>query len=260
MAPPGFAFGSSPRALMINSCRPFGVIRTDDGIQPVGTNPSARPARGVLTSKTATLLLLALATNSVLPSGDSARLSGVEPGGSSGAKDDRRVSTPRPVSVSMTVTVLRPPLETKRWRPSGESSISFGCSPASQRALRRPSVAFSTATADVPHRLAYTRPWRASQATASGSSSSIKDCPLGPSLGAAVGSRASGWPGSGGGAPSDVLQRRPPVARSTHTSSLLKSRLTTAAWPSGDSATPAATPRPDAGPIRTSGRDSSRPA
>ena len=54
------------------------------GYQPVGRNPATRPCPGVRTSATATVLLSALATRRVEPSGERPRELGVEPGGAFG--------------------------------------------------------------------------------------------------------------------------------------------------------------------------------
>src|SRR5262245_44627243 len=104
--PFGLAFGALPLPLAISSFLPSGVMRTEVGYQPVGINPSARLRPGMATSKTATVLLLALATNKVFSSGERARLFGVEPGGQSGKSAGQTVSTGRPVSVLMMVTVF----------------------------------------------------------------------------------------------------------------------------------------------------------
>src|SRR5262245_35479387 len=54
------------------------------GYHPEGTQPSTSLAPGFSTSTIATVLLSALATRSVVPSGDSDRLFGVVPTGESG--------------------------------------------------------------------------------------------------------------------------------------------------------------------------------
>src|ERR1019366_5515248 len=95
-------------------CRPSGVTRTEVGYQPTGINPSAWLLPTALTSKTATLLLQALATKSLVSSGDNARLFGVEPGSEVGANDASSVSTVLPEAVSKTVTVFRLALATNK--------------------------------------------------------------------------------------------------------------------------------------------------
>src|ERR1039457_4297518 len=82
--PWGLALEERPLPLATSRCRPSGVTRTDVGYQPTGMNPSERLFPGFATSKTATMLLLAFATKSIFPSGDSARLFGVDPGGAWG--------------------------------------------------------------------------------------------------------------------------------------------------------------------------------
>src|SRR5262245_53019418 len=101
-----------PLPLVTSSRRPSGVTRTDVGYQPTGMNPSERLAPGELTSKTATLLLSAFATNNVRSSGESARLFGVEPGGRPGRSDAVSVSRTLPLSVSITDTLFRAALAT----------------------------------------------------------------------------------------------------------------------------------------------------
>ena len=82
--PRGLGLGITPLPLATSKCRPSGVTRTEVGYQPTGMKPRERLFPGVPTSKTATVLLSAFATNSVRSSGVSARLLGVEPGGACG--------------------------------------------------------------------------------------------------------------------------------------------------------------------------------
>src|SRR4029077_1056524 len=103
----GFALGTMPLPLAISSFFPSGVTRTEVGYHPVGMHPKERLFPGVLTSKTATMLLSALATNNIRSSGDKARLLGVEPGGASGYNAAKIISIDLPDSVSKTLTVLR---------------------------------------------------------------------------------------------------------------------------------------------------------
>src|SRR5271156_6130024 len=103
--PCGLAFGVPPLPLATSRRLPSGVTRTEVGYQPVGIKPSDRLRPGTRTSNTATVLTLALATNNVFSSGDSARLLGVAPGGSPGWKAAQMVSRTWPVAVSNTVTV-----------------------------------------------------------------------------------------------------------------------------------------------------------
>src|SRR3954452_10577713 len=71
----------NPLPLVTSSCLPSGVTRTEVGYHPTGMKPMGRLRPSLLTSKTARLLLQALATNRVCSSGVDARLLGVEPGG-----------------------------------------------------------------------------------------------------------------------------------------------------------------------------------
>ena len=82
--PAGFAFDALPLPFAISSLLPSGVSRTEVGYQPVGMKPIDRLWPRTLTSQTATVLIFALAMNSVRPSGESARLLGVEPEGDCG--------------------------------------------------------------------------------------------------------------------------------------------------------------------------------
>src|SRR5579863_5887404 len=79
--PLGFAREASPFPFATSKRFPSGVTRTEVGYQPTGMKPSDRLLPMIETSKTAMLLLHALATNNVFSSGDKARLLGVEPGG-----------------------------------------------------------------------------------------------------------------------------------------------------------------------------------
>ena len=146
-------FGSRPFPLATSKRLPSGVTRTEVGYQPTGMKPSERLAPGCETSKTATLLLQALATKSRRPSGESARLFGVEPGGECGCSAALRVSSGRPVAASSTVTVLRLALATNSRAPSGASTSSFGCSWVGQTAVTARDSRSITATCDLAHRL-----------------------------------------------------------------------------------------------------------
>ncbi len=74
--------------------------------------PSGPLAPGSLTWTTARLLVLALATNSIDSSGESASELGVLPEGALGSMAVPIVSTALPASASITVTVLRLALAT----------------------------------------------------------------------------------------------------------------------------------------------------
>src|SRR5262249_25284159 len=101
-----------PFPLATYRVRPSRATRTEVGYQPVGMNPGGALARGSLTFTTGRLLLLALATNSTEPSGESASELGVLPDGARGSMAVPIVSTAWPAAVSKTVTVLRLALAT----------------------------------------------------------------------------------------------------------------------------------------------------
>ncbi len=91
---------------------PSRATRTEVGYQPTGMKPSGALAPGSLTLTTARLLVLALATNSIDSSGESASELGVLPEGALGSMAVPIVSIGLPASVSITVTVLRLALAT----------------------------------------------------------------------------------------------------------------------------------------------------
>src|SRR4029078_12141933 len=80
----GLGKGVKPLPLVTSNFLPSGLTRTEVGYHPVGMKPRDRLLPGLLTSNTATVLLSALAINSVCSSGDNVRLLGVDPGGASG--------------------------------------------------------------------------------------------------------------------------------------------------------------------------------
>src|SRR2546423_9507341 len=80
----GFADEDNPFPERISTCRASRVKIAPVGYQPVGMKPSTNDRAGLLTSIHAALLVSALATSSVRPSGESATASGVEVGGCSG--------------------------------------------------------------------------------------------------------------------------------------------------------------------------------
>src|SRR5262245_66288514 len=88
----GLAFVASPLPKPTSSCLPSGVTATAVGYQPVGINPLTWLLFGSAMSITATQLLSALATNSVLPSGAIATASGVLPSGALGNREVMIVS------------------------------------------------------------------------------------------------------------------------------------------------------------------------
>src|SRR5215208_647208 len=77
----GFGFDCSPLPTPTSRFIPSGVTATAVGYQPVGMNPLTADFRASSTSMTATQLLSAFATYSVLPSGLRASASGVLPSG-----------------------------------------------------------------------------------------------------------------------------------------------------------------------------------
>src|SRR5216110_2813963 len=115
--PCGLAREIVPLPLATSRCLPSGVTRTEVGYQPTGMKPRERLLPGAPTSKTATLLLSALATNNVFSSDESARLFGVEPGGKPGYNEAVNVSSILPVSASNTVTLFRAALATYKILP-----------------------------------------------------------------------------------------------------------------------------------------------
>src|ERR1051325_9800574 len=76
-----FDLGRIPLPFVTSKCLPSGVTRTEVGYQPTGIKPNERLLPNSETSKTAKVLMFALATKRVFSSGESARLLGVVPGG-----------------------------------------------------------------------------------------------------------------------------------------------------------------------------------
>ncbi len=104
--PRGFAAGARPLPLRTSTRSPFASKATPVGYQPVGTNPRKRLSPGRVTSTTATVLLSALATSRVDPSGESASAFGVEPGGAFGDSATPMRSVARREARSTTHTEL----------------------------------------------------------------------------------------------------------------------------------------------------------
>src|SRR4051812_7030988 len=115
--PRGLAAEVPPLPFATSSVLPSVETRTEVGNQPTGINPSEIAWPGFETSKAAMLLLFALATNKSAPSGESATLLGIEPGGELGNNEALSCSVARPVAVSSTLTLLRFDSATKS-RPS----------------------------------------------------------------------------------------------------------------------------------------------
>src|SRR5437867_919536 len=82
----GGTLGRDPRPLPLATNRVWlsGLSATAVGYQPTGMKPLATETFGSETSTTITSLLSALATNSVLPSGETATPQGVLPSGDCG--------------------------------------------------------------------------------------------------------------------------------------------------------------------------------
>jgi hypothetical protein len=89
LAPPGcgplgLAALTSPLPFRTKKLEPSALNRTDVGYQPAGTQPCTTLAPGFSTLTTTTVLLSALATSIVVPSGERASPLGVEPTGALG--------------------------------------------------------------------------------------------------------------------------------------------------------------------------------
>src|SRR5262245_43503914 len=147
------ARGTRPLPLAIRIRSPFGTNRTQVGYQPAGMIPSDAPLPGRLTSKTATLLLSALATRSARPSGERARLLGVLPFGAFGWSALESDSRPRPVFVSRQTTRLLFAHATNSIAPSRVSAISVGWDSVVQVAATASEARSITATDARPQRL-----------------------------------------------------------------------------------------------------------
>src|SRR5687768_7678011 len=152
-----FALGMMPLPLATSKCLPSGVTRTEVGYQPTGMKPSERLLPSSEMSNTAMALIFALAMNNNFSSGETASPFGVDPGGEFGINSATRVSLIFPASVSMTETVLRLALATKRYLPDLERIISLGCSSVFQRVRIWLLLRSMTATAACAQRLTYRR-------------------------------------------------------------------------------------------------------
>src|SRR5512136_287528 len=82
--PRGLACGESPLPFSTRKLAASFATATAVGYQPTGTKPLTSAFPGFAMSATATVLLSAHAISSVLPSGETARAFGVEPGGAFG--------------------------------------------------------------------------------------------------------------------------------------------------------------------------------
>ena len=99
---------------------------TEVGYQPTGTHPSTVLPHGLVTSTTATVLLSALATSSLVPSGDNARLFGVVPTGALGYNATEICSFADRVAKSTTHTAFVFAHATNNRAPSCDWTIAFG--------------------------------------------------------------------------------------------------------------------------------------
>ena len=160
----GLGFVWLPLPTPISSVFPSGVTATAVGYQPVGMNPLTwlRPAAAM--SITATQLLSALATKSVLPSGATISASGVLPSGALGNREVWIVSVTIPRRASMTDTQLLEAQATKTRSSCGWTAIWFGCSPTTILATVRSSFGSSTRT--VRSAQSETKSWVPFRATA----------------------------------------------------------------------------------------------
>ena len=154
----------TPLALVMSNCFPSGVTRRQVGYHPDGMNPRLRALVRSLTSKTDTVLILALDTKRSFSSGLRASELGVFPAGvvagppTPGERVAISSSSVRPVAVSITETEFRLALATKSRVPSLVRSISFGCSPVDHRADTFHSFRSTTATDFCAQRLTNSRP------------------------------------------------------------------------------------------------------
>ncbi len=134
------------------------------GIRPISRSwplPLPTPAVAGPSSKTATALLSASATNSLAPSSDSASALGVLPSaGPAGAGSNRSVMT-RPVRVSATLTRSVLPEATKSRVPAALRSSADGCRATgiTRAAPSRPGPSvWKLRTSLPPHAETYTEP------------------------------------------------------------------------------------------------------
>src|SRR3954469_10866840 len=124
-----------PLPLMMRICLPSRENTAPVGYHPVGMKPSTLLRAPLLMSTTATALLSALATSRVRPSGEIATEFGVDVGGASGYRFEEICSIASREKVSNTHTAALLPQDTNRRRPSFDSVIAFGCSPAGNSSI-----------------------------------------------------------------------------------------------------------------------------
>src|SRR5215470_10020008 len=127
--PRGFGEDASPLPERTKICLPSPLKAAAVGYQPVGRKPATRLSLSGPTDATATVLLSALATSSVPPSGESATLLGVEPGGEEGWSAIEICSFGAFDSRSTTQTAFVLAQATKSLLPSRDRAMALGCSP-----------------------------------------------------------------------------------------------------------------------------------
>src|SRR3954471_5406360 len=150
--PRGLGCEVSPLPLRMKIRRPSLLKRAAVGYQPVGMNPRTAAAPGRETSTTATVLLSALATSRVAPSGERPRPLGVLPGGAAGSRAMPILSRAVRAARSTTQTSLVLAQATKRRPPSFESTMALGCSPTATSPRGASVAASKTRILAPPHR------------------------------------------------------------------------------------------------------------
>ncbi len=151
MLPRGLADEVSPFPDSTKIFEPSRLKSAAVGYQPVGMNPSTDERAGSLTSTTATALLSALATSSVLPSGESPRPFGVAPGGAFGNSATETCSLAVFETTSTTNTLFVLAQATNRRDASFDSTIALGCSPTATSPRFSSVAASNTRTFAPPH-------------------------------------------------------------------------------------------------------------
>ena len=147
----------SPRTASAAGYHSVGMRPTSESLPLAEGTPDVRAE----SSKTATALLSASATNRRLPPAESARAFGVLPSCGPAGGGSINVATTRPSRVSTATTRSVLPEATKRRDPSALSTIAEGCRPTVHRPRlsRRPSLPFRKADTVVPpHAETYTSP------------------------------------------------------------------------------------------------------
>src|SRR3954451_21944596 len=124
--PRGLAMEVKPLPLRTKIRLPSRLNCAAVGYQPVGMKPRTRLSPGRETSTTATVLLSALATSRVRPSGDRPRALGVLPGGAAGSRASPIRSRAVRDARSTTHTSLVLAQATKRRAPSFARARALG--------------------------------------------------------------------------------------------------------------------------------------